>query len=101
MQKRIEDKVRAKFIPELCELVNESHRHASGPAAETHFKLTLVSQAFVGQRLVQRHRAVYDVLASELQEGVHALTLQLYTPEEWQAHGKIQPSPNCQGGSKH
>jgi len=101
MQKRIEEKVRQAFAPTLCELVNESHRHATGPGAESHFKLTLVSPAFAGKPLVARHRAVYEVLNTELQGGVHALTLQLFTPEEWQKNGQVHPSPNCQGGSKH
>lgn len=101
MQERIESKVTQAFRPALCQLVNESHRHASGPTAETHFKLTLVSDTFTGQSRVQRHRAIYDLLSAEMSEGVHALTLQLFTPQEWQANGQILPSPNCAGGSKH
>ena len=102
MQERIESKVITALTPAHLELVNESHNHASGPRAETHFKLTLVSTQFAGQGLVQRHRRVYEVLATELKEGVHALTLQLFTPDEWTARGGVVPqSPPCLGGSRH
>jgi BolA protein len=99
LQASIENKVRAAFAPGYLELVNESHQHATRPGAESHFKLVLVSAAFSGQSPVQRHRSVYQVLAEELAAGVHALTLQLFTPAEWEKRGQAQESPPCLGGS--
>lgn len=79
---------------------NESHMH-SGPATESHFKLTLVSDDFAGKRLVQRHQIIYGLLADELQNPIHALAMHLYTQEEWQTRGGAAPlSPECMGGSK-
>ncbi len=42
----------------------------------------VVSDAFAGKRLVQRHKMVYSILDHELKTGVHALALKTKTPEE-------------------
>ena len=34
-------------------------------------------------RAVMRHRLVYQLLAQQLADSVHALALHLYDPEEW------------------
>jgi len=31
---------------------------------------------------------------------IHALALQLYSPEEWSKNTEVRESPNCMGGSK-
>ncbi|MGD9662191.1 MAG: BolA family protein [Porticoccaceae bacterium] len=96
--KTIEAKLRESFQPLHLEVVNESYMHNVPPGSESHFKVTLVSESFAGQRPVKRHQSVYAVLAEELKNGVHALALHLYLPEEWQ--GKAPESPKCLGGSK-
>lgn len=83
------------LAPTHCELINESHQHA-GPAQDSHFKVILVSEVFAGLRLVARHQKLYQLLAAELQGPVHALTLHLYTPEEWRK-ANVPDSPNCMG----
>lgn len=100
MQARIEAKVNHGIEPQYLDLVNESHMH-SGPATESHFKLTAVSERFEGLSAVKRHQVLYGLLADELRDGVHALALHLYTPAEWQARQTVAPvSPDCRGGSK-
>ncbi|MCK0536265.1 BolA family protein [Alcanivorax quisquiliarum] len=96
----IERKVREALPVAHLELENESHQH-SGPATDSHFKLVLVSDAFSGLRLVQRHQKIYALVAEELAGPVHALALHTFTPEEWQARGaEAADSPNCRGGSQ-
>lgn len=99
MQQEIEEKLKNEFSPAHCEIENESHRHG-GPATESHFKVTLVSERFEGMRAVQRHQAVYGLLADELAGGVHALALHLYSPAEWQQQGAAPASPDCRGGGR-
>ena len=61
----------------------------------------VVSDAFQGLGLVDRHRRIHDVLRDELAGGVHALAIRAKTPAEWE---KEEPgafkSPPCLGGSK-
>lgn len=100
VQAGIEEKLQA-LNPAVVDVLNESHMHSVPPNSETHFKVTLVSDAFLNTRKVQRHQKVYGILADELAGPVHALALHLYTPDEWQARQQSSPdSPDCLGGSK-
>jgi BolA protein len=47
----------------------------------------IVAEAFTGLSRVARHRLVYEILAAELHERVHALALTTLTPNEV-AHSK-------------
>jgi len=42
----------------------------------------VVSEAFEGKKAVQRHRMVYSLVQAELDAGLHALSLKLFTPKE-------------------
>lgn len=50
-----------------------------------HFEATVVSSAFAGKRSLQRHRLVYGALGPRIGGDIHALVIQAYTPDEWQA----------------
>lgn len=97
----IEQKLQQAFNPVFLAVENESNNHNVPPGSESHFKATIVSETFNGQRLLQRHRAVNKVLSDELANSIHALALHTYTELEWQEHQQQSPdSPNCLGGSK-
>ncbi len=97
----IEQKLNEVFSPIHINVENESYRHNVPPGSESHFKVTLVSDDFESLSVVKRHQKVYQLLGAELQAGIHALALHLYTTSEWQAKGYSEPlSPPCHGGSK-
>ncbi|TXD34600.1 BolA family transcriptional regulator [Lujinxingia vulgaris] len=52
-----------------------------------HYKAVVISEHFAGKSLVARHRAIYQALAEEMKGPIHALTLEVFTPEEWDAQG--------------
>ena len=64
----IEKKVKTAFRTENVFVQNESHLH-SGPATESHFNLTIVSDYFSNLTRVKRHQAVYKLLSEELSNG--------------------------------
>jgi BolA protein len=97
LQSSIESKIKT-LNPVFSELINESHNHSVPKNSETHFKLLLVSESFVGLSRVQRQRKVYEILAEELKNGVHALTMRLLTPEEYSKEQVDFESPDCHGG---
>ncbi len=100
IQTDIEHKIEQNLNPQLLTVENESHRHG-GPAIESHFKLTVVSDQFTDLSRVKRHQRVYSLLSEELEGAVHALALHLYSPEEWRQNESGRPdSPDCRGGSK-
>ena len=96
IERSIEQKISAALQPQHLHLVNESRMHA-GPATDSHFKLTVVSDEFRGLSKVARHRLAYRVLSAELAGPVHALALHLFTPEEWETQQQVPASPQCAG----
>jgi BolA protein len=102
IQTQIEAKLQAALHPLHLEVVNESHMHKVAPGAESHFKVIVVSEQFVGRSLIEQQRLVNVALHAELAGGVHALTMKTLTPERWQAQGQQVKlvSPPCRGGDK-
>ena len=49
-----------------------------------HFTAVIVSPAFAGKRLIQRHQLVYAALGDRMREEIHALSMKTLTPEEFQ-----------------
>lgn len=86
MQERIRTRLGAALAPATLDIIDKSAQHAghSGarPGGETHFRVVVVAEAFRGLKRVQRHRLVYDALAAELADGVHALSLDARAPDE-------------------
>ncbi len=87
---RLEDKLTAAFAPVHLHIHDDSHRHAGhnpdGPGhapldspvtgyGETHFNIEITAEAFRGLSRVAAQRLVYAVVADELRERVHALSL--------------------------
>jgi acid stress-induced BolA-like protein IbaG/YrbA len=52
---------------------------------DTHFEAIVVAEQFAGKRPLQRHQQVYGTLGALMGREVHALSIQAYTPAEWQA----------------
>ncbi len=82
----ITNKLTKAFAPESLDIVDESHLHAGHaghrPGGETHFRVTVVSEAFRGKSRVERHRMINATLAAELAGGVHALAIHASAPGE-------------------
>lgn len=70
----------------MFELNDDSGKHAghagARPGGETHYTLRMVSAFFAGMSRVARQRLVYEALREEFDTGLHALSLDLKTPEE-------------------
>ena len=51
-----------------------------------HWAAVIVSPAFEGKRLIQRHQLVYATLGQRIHtDEVHALSMKTHTPAEWAA----------------
>ena len=101
MQENIRSKIQQRLNPMHLEVTNESHMHNVPEGSESHFKVTVVSDSFTGEKLIARHRLVNKILADELKTQIHALALHTLTPDEWfKKGGRVPASPECLGGSK-
>eukprot|EP00049_Salpingoeca_infusionum_P018875 m.359147 g.359147 ORF g.359147 m.359147 type:complete len:86 (-) comp18438_c0_seq1:315-572(-) len=78
----IEKKLREGLQATHVEVVDTS----SGCGAS--YEVIIVSEAFAGMKLLQKHRAVNECLAEEIKQ-LHAFSQKAYTPEQW---SKLQGS---------
>jgi BolA protein len=77
-KERIETVLRQALAATVVDVEDESALHTGHAGAASgggHFRVTVVSPLFEGKTQVQRHRMVYDALASEMQQAIHALAL--------------------------
>jgi BolA family transcriptional regulator, general stress-responsive regulator len=79
-------KLQDAFAPDSVEVIDESgqhHGHAGHrPEGETHFRVYIVSKAFAGKSRLDRHRMINQILAANLESGVHALAIHADAPGE-------------------
>jgi BolA protein len=72
--------------PTNLTLLDNSASHAghagARPEGETHYQLIIESPAFAGKTKIQRHQAIYALLADEFKTGLHALMITAKTPGE-------------------
>jgi BolA protein len=81
----IRSRLNAALAPDALDIEDESHRHAGHAGARDgrgHFRVYIVSTAFVGKSALARHRAIYAALGDLMQSDIHALAIDARTPEE-------------------
>jgi BolA protein len=101
VQETITQKINDRLKPVYLDVRNESRMHNVPAGAESHFKVTVVSELFEGKQPLARHRLLNETLADELAGPVHALSLHTMTPGEWESKGgQVPRSPPCLGGSR-
>ena len=83
--KLIRQALEESFEPDALEIIDESHKHAGHAGAKSgkgHFDVMIVSNAFSGQNLLQRHRMIYDALGDLMLTDIHALSISAHSPDE-------------------
>lgn len=86
VEESIREKLTDELSPKKLMIENVSHHHAghagSPGTGESHFNVTVVSEAFQGMPKVARFRLVHKILKEEMEGPVHALSLELKAPNE-------------------
>lgn len=95
MQQHLTEQLNISLEPVHVEVINESSAHA-GPAAESHFKLVVVSDRFEDLKLLDRQRMIHNLFEEEIKI-IHAFTMFTYTPSEWKLKNGTPDSPKCAG----
>lgn len=98
IEKSINEKIEKNYSPIVLDVENESNKHASDYGLESHFRVVLVSEKFNEVKRIQRSRDLHKLLDEELKQ-IHALSLRLFSPAEWE---KLEDrnsllSPKCAG----
>jgi BolA protein len=70
------------LAPTQLEVLDESAAHAGHAGANglgygTHFRVRIASPAFAGLSRVAAHRLVYDALKTFIDDGLHALAIEI------------------------
>ena len=75
----------ATFEPIHLAIDDDSHLHAGHAGAKEgkgHFSVRITAEAFSGQSLIKRHRALYAALGELMETEIHALAIDARAPEE-------------------
>ena len=59
-----------------------THLEVRGDGA--HFEAVIVSPSFAGLTRVRQHQLVFAALGARMRDEIHALSMQTYTPQEWE-----------------
>ncbi len=76
-----------RLTPSRLEVLDESAAHAghsgAGPHGYgTHFRVRVASPLFAGKPRVAQHRLVYDALQDFIDQGVHAIAIEVLPAKE-------------------
>jgi BolA family transcriptional regulator, general stress-responsive regulator len=80
LRKRLE----GRFAPVRLVIQDESHLHeghAGARGGQSHFRVTIVSEAFRGVARVGRHRLVYEAVDDLMKSDIHALAIEALCPD--------------------
>ncbi|WP_370931403.1 BolA family protein [Bartonella sp. DGB1] len=87
----IEDKLKKTLNPVSIKIINDSnkHKHHLGNPQKnntediiTHLHIHIISDYFNNMNKITRSRLIYKILAEEMQDSLHAVSLKLESPEE-------------------
>ena len=78
----IDERLRARLAPTQLEVLDQSYQHdghagANGTGFGTHFRVQIASPQFANLTRVQCHRLVYDALQEFIDQGLHALAIEV------------------------
>ena len=62
--------------------LSEKHKNHITSNGGGHFKITIISDDFKNESLLNRHKKIYSILGSMLKKEIHALSLKTLTTKE-------------------
>jgi BolA protein len=77
--------LKSRFATARIAVKDDSARHAGHAGARSgagHFMVRIESEEFSGRSRLQRHRLVYEALASMLPREIHALNIVAVSPDD-------------------
>ena len=78
----VHERLSQRLQPSFLEVEDESAQHAghsgsNGKGSGTHFRVRIASPQFEGRPRVAKHRLVYDALQEFIDQGLHALAIEI------------------------
>jgi BolA protein len=82
-EERLRQRLESRFSPLRLSIEDESRLHAGHAGAaggQSHFRVTIVAEAFRGIAPVARHRLVYAAVDDLMRTDIHALAIDASAP---------------------
>ncbi|ACL30821.1 BolA family transcriptional regulator [Buchnera aphidicola str. APS (Acyrthosiphon pisum)] len=79
IKKYLISKINIKFI----EIYDDSQFHHYSKKGLTHLRIIIISDDFINQTLINRHRIIFSMLSKMIEKKIYSLTLNTYTLNEW------------------
>jgi BolA protein len=82
----IENTLRDNLQAQHVEVIDQSSLHEGHLGAQSgggHFQVLVVSDRFRGLSRIAAQRVVYEALGELMKNGIHALSMRTFSPEEW------------------
>jgi BolA protein len=73
------------FDPETLGVEDESYLHEGHAGAKDgrgHFRVLIIAEVFEGKTMIERHRMIYRVLDDMMRLDIHALAIDVWSPDE-------------------
>ncbi|MDI9347127.1 MAG: BolA family protein [Methylacidiphilales bacterium] len=82
--KKVTEILQDTFAPDSLLVENNSADHVGHAGASqggAHLAVSIVSQAFFGKSMIERHRLIYQALGSLMKQEIHALSIKAGHPK--------------------
>jgi BolA protein len=73
------------FDSETLGVEDESYLHEGHAGAKDgrgHFRVLIIAEVFEGKTMIERHRMIYRVLDDMMRLDIHALAIDVWSPDE-------------------
>tara|TARA_Y100000996_G_C22519385_1_gene641803 strand:+ start:78 stop:368 length:291 start_codon:yes stop_codon:yes gene_type:complete len=75
-------------------VIDESPNHGGYDGSVSHVKIVIVSDDFIAQSLINRHKLVYRAMGDFVGK-IHAISIVSKTSNQWEESNKYPNSPEC------
>ncbi|QCI21184.1 BolA family transcriptional regulator [Buchnera aphidicola (Hyperomyzus lactucae)] len=80
IKKYLTSQIKINFI----EIYDNSSLHNYSKKKLTHLKIIIISNDFINEKIINRHRIVFSKLSKIIIEKIYSITLYTYTLNEWE-----------------
>ena len=94
MIERIRQRIQENMECSHLEMLDESPSHGGYDGSVSHIKIIVVSDEFIDQSLINRHKLVYKSMG-DFVEQIHAISIVSKTSTQWNDSKKFPDSPEC------
>tara|TARA_Y100001970_G_scaffold61467_1_gene78490 strand:- start:4545 stop:4838 length:294 start_codon:yes stop_codon:yes gene_type:complete len=94
MIEKIRHRIQENMECSHLEILDESPNHGGYNGSVSHIKIIIVSDEFIDQSLINRHKLVYKSMG-DFVEQIHAISIVSKTSTQWNDSKKILDSPEC------